>query len=276
MLLPAWCGEVPSVSRRVPLHGAELRRRSMDSAPQLWWSGASGRRPRNGGRGREHCSVRCHGAFPCGGGELRRPAWLPQLGRIGSSDFGLGEIRAKALHRPRSLPAMSTSSDVAPLVGGIVEDLLHLPCRFESQTLRMKILASALAGEGVSIVIVASLLGASPWRSGTSKVCGRLFFFVPSSSARRGRGPGTGVDVGAAAPKTFALSIIPPYLGGLCRRLEWCAASGPVCGVELSRFWPVFPNKLAVRVLGMSLNIPLYRFSASFPYKLANFFLLYQ
>ena len=109
---------------------------------------------------------------------------------------------------------------------------------------------------------MASPLGASPWRSGTLPVCGGLFFLVASSSARRVRGPGTGVDVGVAAPETFVLSVVPPRLGGLCRRLEWCAASGSVYGVELS---PVFPYKLAVRVLGMSINILLYRFSISFP-----------
>jgi hypothetical protein len=70
----------------------------------------------------------CHGGLPsaaasCGAGMAYATC------AVGSDDCGYGELRAKALHRPRSRPAMSASSDVAPLVGGIVEEPLHLPSR---------------------------------------------------------------------------------------------------------------------------------------------------
>jgi hypothetical protein len=62
---------------------------------------------------------------------------------------------------------MSASSDVASLAGGIVEELLHPPRRFEPRTIRVKTQALAFVEVGVGDVIVASPLGASPWRSGT-------------------------------------------------------------------------------------------------------------
>jgi hypothetical protein len=46
--------------------------------------------------------------------------------------LGYGELRVKALHRPRLMTAMSLSLDVAPLIGGIVEKLHHLPRRFRA------------------------------------------------------------------------------------------------------------------------------------------------
>jgi hypothetical protein len=55
----------------------------------------------------------------------------------------------------------------------------------------------------------------------------------------------------------------PFLLGRMGHRLEWCAASGPVCHVVLFGF-ASFPYKLTVWVLGMSLNMPVYRFSTSF------------
>jgi hypothetical protein len=67
-----------------------------------------------------------------------------------------------------------------------------------------------------------------------------------------------------------SLRIVPSCLGGsvvgLCgaRPRGRCVALG--CLVFAS-----FPYKLAVWVWGMPLNIPLYRFLASFPYKLVNF-----
>jgi hypothetical protein len=82
--------------------------------------------------------VWCHGGFraaattSCKVGLATSPWW------IGFYDLGMGELRAKALHRPRSTPAMSSSLDVGSLVGGIVEELLHLPRCFESQALRVK------------------------------------------------------------------------------------------------------------------------------------------
>jgi hypothetical protein len=72
-----------------------------------------------------------------GGGELQS-----ELGYFGLADWlprlGYGELRAKARHRPRSVSVMSASFNVAPLVGGIVEELLHLPRHVEPQTLRLK------------------------------------------------------------------------------------------------------------------------------------------
>jgi hypothetical protein len=53
---------------------------------------------------------------------------------------------------------MLTSLDIASLAGGIVEELLHLPRRFESRFLQVKTLALTLVGAGVGGVIVAS-----PW-----------------------------------------------------------------------------------------------------------------
>jgi hypothetical protein len=52
--------------------------------------------------------------------------------------LGHGELRPKALHQARTMPTMSVSSDVAPLVGGITEELLHLPRWFESRFLWVK------------------------------------------------------------------------------------------------------------------------------------------
>jgi hypothetical protein len=124
----------------------------------LWWSGGgwrwlrvalrpamapgavwmSGQRPRDGGHGEEHHGVWCHGglyavaATSCKAG-LATSSWW-----IGFYDSGMGELRAKALHRPRSTPAMLSSLDVGSLVGGIIKELLHLPRCFEPQALRVK------------------------------------------------------------------------------------------------------------------------------------------
>jgi hypothetical protein len=72
-----------------------------------------------------------------GGDELRSElgcfALVDRLQRLGHR-----ELCAKALLRPRSTPAMSMSLDVAPLVGGIVEELLHLSHCLEPQTLQVK------------------------------------------------------------------------------------------------------------------------------------------
>jgi hypothetical protein len=65
------------------------------------------------------------------------------------------------------MPTMSASLDVASLVGGIIEEPLHLPHRFMPQTLRVKIRALTFARAGIGVIIVVSLLEAMPWRSGT-------------------------------------------------------------------------------------------------------------
>lgn len=53
------------------------------------------------------------------------------------------------------------------------------------------------------------------------------------------RGLRTSVDVGAAAPGAFCFECCHFLLGQECRRLVWCVASGPVCGVWVVRFSPV-------------------------------------
>jgi hypothetical protein len=78
------------------------------------------------------------------------------------------------------------------------------------------------------------------------------------------RGLGTGVDVGAAAPESSSHGVSSFLLGPMSHRLEWCAASGPVCRVVVFSVFASFSYKLIVSALGISLNIPLYRFSASF------------
>ena len=65
----------------------------------------------------------------------------------------------------------------------------------------MKTQVSTLVGAGVGGILVASLLGATPWRSGPSSVHGGSGGFAGSSSARRVRGLGAGEEVGAAAPE---------------------------------------------------------------------------
>jgi hypothetical protein len=79
-------------------------------------------------------------------------------------------------------------------------------------------------------------------------------FVLGLSSARWCAAPGVGVVVGAAAP-CFAsalsrfevfLGCRPWPLGWLGRRLVWYAAPGPACCVVLYRFSASFPNKLAI------------------------------
>jgi hypothetical protein len=80
-------------------------------------------------------------------------------------------------------------------------------------------------------------------------------------------GLGTGVDVGAVALELYALSVVSSSLGG--RVVGSCGVRPRGRSVVLgSSVFASFPYKLAGWVLDMSLNIHLYRFSASFPYKL--------
>jgi hypothetical protein len=86
-------------------------------------------------------------------------------------------------------------------------------------------------------------------------------------------GLGPGVDIRATALDLSALSVVPSGSGrshiGSCsaRPQGRCVAFG--CTAIAS-----FPYKLVVWVSGMSLNLPLCRFSASFPYKLVTSLLL--
>jgi hypothetical protein len=79
-----------------------------------------------------------------------------------------------------------------------------------------------------------------------------------------------GVDVGAAALELSAFSVVPScssesHIGSCGARSRGCPLTYLCIG---------FPYKLAMWVLGMSLNILLYRFSASLPYKLVTSLLL--
>jgi hypothetical protein len=123
---------------------------------------------------------------------------------------------------------MSASLDVAPLVGGIVEELLHLPRCLKPQILRVKTRALAFAEAGIGGIIVVSLLGAMPWRSGTPLGKVRLALLGNCFVGHAGRGLGTGVDVGVAASELSRFECRRFLLGRKCRRLVWCAASGPV------------------------------------------------
>ena len=76
----------------------------------------------------------------------------------------------------------------------------------------------------VGVVIVAPPLGVSPWRSGTfSGVVASSCF--AASSARRVRGPGNSVDVGAAAPEIFLGERHPFPLG------RFVSVARVVCGL---------------------------------------------
>jgi hypothetical protein len=97
----------------------------------------SGQWPWDGGHGEEHCGVWCHGGIHTAEVMCRKAGLATLPWWIGFYDRGMVNS-AKALHRSRSLLVMSSSLDAAPLVGGIVEELLHLPRCFEPQTLRVK------------------------------------------------------------------------------------------------------------------------------------------
>lgn len=114
----------------------------------------------------------------------------------------------------------------------------------------MKTQVSTLVGAGVDGVLVASLLGATPWRFGPSSVRGGSGGFAGSPSARRVRGLGAGEEVGAAAPENNAVECRIWSRGRQRRRLRWSAASGPAgkserrlrraplcCGVSVLAAW---------------------------------------
>jgi hypothetical protein len=94
-------------------------------------------RPWDGGHGEEDCGVWCHNGIHTAEAMSRKAGLATLPWWIGFYDRGMVNS-AKALHRSRSLSAMSSSLDVAPLVGGIIEEFLHLPRCFEPQTLRVK------------------------------------------------------------------------------------------------------------------------------------------
>jgi hypothetical protein len=77
------------------------------------------------------------------------------------------------------------------------------------------------------------------------------------------RGLGTGVDNGEAAPKwSRGVSSLPAGTDGSLTPVVRGLGADVSCCVVL--VFASFPYKLAVWVLGMSLNMPLYRFSTSF------------
>jgi hypothetical protein len=63
------------------------------------------------------------------------------------------------------------------------------------------------------------------------------------------RGLGTGVDIGAAAPKPSRFGCRQFLLGRKCHRLVWCAASGPMCSV-----WGI-SVRASARGLGTSVDV---------------------
>jgi hypothetical protein len=76
-------------------------------------------------------------------------------------------------------------------------------------------------------------------------------------------GLGTSVDVGAAALESSrGVSSLPAGADGSSTRVVRGLGAGMWCCAIL--VFGSFPYKLAVLVLGMSLNIPLYRFLATF------------
>ena len=95
---------------------------------------------------------------------------------------------------------------------------------------------------------------------GGSELHGNLGVALPSRLqpggawpwGRRGCRSG-GSELSPPLCRVEVLGCRPWPLGRFGRRLVWCVASGPACGVVL-----------------------LYRFSVSFPYKVANSLLLYR
>lgn len=83
----------------------------------------------------------------CGSCKLRGTHGYHDLGGYAATSMGMVNFTRKHCNFYGSMPAMSTSSDVDPLLGGTVE--LHPLCRFESRTLRVKTYASAFVGAGV-------------------------------------------------------------------------------------------------------------------------------
>jgi hypothetical protein len=149
--------------------------------------------------------------------------------------LGYGELCAKALHWPRSMPTMSMSLDVAPFVGGIIQDLLHLPRCFEPQILQVKTRALAFAKVGIGSVIVISPLGAMPWRYGTPLGKVRHALLGSCFVGQAGRGLRTGVDVGAMTFQiSRILSAITSCLGGSV--VGSCGARPPVRCVAFGVF----------------------------------------
>jgi hypothetical protein len=78
-------------------------------------------------------------------------------------------------------------------------------------------------------------LGAMSWRFGTPLGEVGLALLGSCFIGQAGRGLGTSVDAGAAAPKLSCLEFRTFLLGRKCRRLVWYAASGPV-GLRLDCF----------------------------------------
>ena len=124
------------------------------------------------------------------------------------------------------------------------------PLSPRARALRVKTQVSTLVGAGVGGILVASLLGATPWRSGPSSVHGGSGGFAGSSSARRVRGLGAGEEVGAAAADHNGVECRIWSCGRQRRQLWGSAVSGPAgkserrlrgaplcCGVSVLVVW---------------------------------------
>jgi hypothetical protein len=90
------------------------------------------------------------------------------------------------------------------------------------------------------------------------------------------RGLGTGVDVGAAAPESsfHGVSSLPARADGSMARVVRGLGAGVSCCAVL--VFASFPYKLAVWVLGMSLNIPRVSVFGQFFLKNWSFFFFFM
>lgn len=158
----------------------------------------------------------------------------------------------------------------------------------------MKTQVPTLVGAGVGGGPRHFPLGATPWRSSLLSIGGGSCGLVALSSARRERSLVAGVEVRAVALEISCVLCWLWLLGRHSYRLGWFAASGSVWKSErrlrkssatMVLCCSVVSGHLGGRVVGSvgaqsqdwCVRVSqLYRFSASFPYKLVNSLLLYE
>jgi hypothetical protein len=114
------------------------------------------------------------------------------------------------------MPVMLASLYFASLIGGIVEELLHLPHCFEplGENLNFSFCQSGHQRSHHRLPP-----WAMPWRSDTLLGKVRLAFLGSFFVGQAGRGLGTGVDIGAAALELSAFECRRFLLRPKCCRL---------------------------------------------------------
>jgi hypothetical protein len=100
----------------------------------------------------------------------------------------------------------------------------------------MKIQVSTLVGAGVGGVIVASPFGALPLEVRSSSARFGSCRSASTSSARRVRGPGAGVEVGAAAPGFVFVSLVSTLVAWVAGSSAW-QGRGLGTGVCVAEAW---------------------------------------